>query len=616
MPGIAGIIGTPFRRENGALLDMMASSLVREEFHRGGKYVNEELGAWVGWTCQKGSFSDCMPIWNEDKNICLICTGEVFPDKAEVQGLRSKGHQFEFQNASYLVHQYEEKGTAFLNELNGWFGGVLLDLRSRKTVLFNDRYGLGRIYLHEKAGNLFFASEAKCLLRVLPEVRQIDFQSLAEVCSCGCALQNRSLFSGVSLLPGASKWTFSPSQPPAREVYFRKEMWEEQPLLDEPQYYEQFKETFARILPRYCDNGRQIGMSLTGGLDGRMIMAWARRPPGTMPCYTFGGLYRDCADVTIARKVARTCDQPHQVIPVNGRFFSEFPGLAERAVYISDGAMDVTGSLELYVNRLAREIAPVRLTGNYGSEILRSNVAFKPGFTGDGVFEGDFARQVEAVAATYAQELHGHRLSFIAFKQVPWHHFSRLSVEQSQLTLRSPYLDNDLVRLGFQGAPRFAASKETAMRFIADGNPSLSRIQTDRGVVRNSAPAVACARRLYQELTFKAEYAFDVGMPQWLAKVDHALAPLRVDKLFLGRHKFHHFRVWYRDRLASFVKDVLLDPRTRGRPYLRGAVLEKMVQGHVRGDRNYTMVIHKVLTTELIQRQLIERAWSSFGGSN
>src|SRR6185295_1893031 len=95
------------------------------------------------------------------------------------------------------------------------------------------------------------------------------------------------------------------------------------------------------------------------------------------PCYTFGGTYRNCTDVTLARRVARQCGQLHQVIPVDGRFFDQFPALAEKSVYVSDGAMDVTGSVEIFANRLAREIAPVRMTGNYGSEILRSNVAFK-----------------------------------------------------------------------------------------------------------------------------------------------------------------------------------------------------------------------------------------------
>ena len=51
-------------------------------------------------------------------------------------------------------------------------------------------------------------------------------------------------------------------------------------------------------------------MSLTGGLDTRMIMAWQKAKPGSLPCYTFGGMLRDCQDVIVAREVARTCEQP------------------------------------------------------------------------------------------------------------------------------------------------------------------------------------------------------------------------------------------------------------------------------------------------------------------
>src|SRR5207247_4710774 len=123
---------------------------------------------------------------------------------------------------------------------------------------------------------------------------------------------------------------------------------------------------------------------------------------------------------------AKMCHQPKQVITVGNEFFHEFPALAEKAIYVSDGTMDVTGSVELYVNRIAREIAPIRLTGNYGSEILRGSIAFRPGSLCDGLFTSEFSRFVCAAGKTYADELKDNRLSFIAFKQVPWHHYSRL----------------------------------------------------------------------------------------------------------------------------------------------------------------------------------------------
>src|SRR5205814_36966 len=288
-------------------------------------------------------------------------------------------HEFGLDDASYLVHLYETKGCEFLEKLNGWFSGVLLDFREQKLVLFNDRYGVNRIYYHEDSRGFYFASEAKALLKILPGTRQLDLSSLGEVLCCEAVLQNRSLFSGISLLPPGSSWVFSRGEPVKKKRYFKEEAWESQPELSRSDFYEKLKETWTRVLPRYFRGKQSIGLSLTGGVDSRMILAWAHWPPGTLPCYTWGGTYRDCADVKIARRAARISHQPHKAILVGDDFLSQFPELAERAVYISDGTMDVTGSIVLYVQRLARRIAPVRVSGVCGGEILRRLVAFKPG---------------------------------------------------------------------------------------------------------------------------------------------------------------------------------------------------------------------------------------------
>jgi len=52
---------------------------------------------------------------------------------------------------------------------------------------------------------------------------------------------------------------------------------------------------------------------------------------------------------------------------------------------------------------------------------------------------------------------------------------------------------------------------------------------------------------------------------------------------------------------------VLLDARALGRPYLNRGRVEEMVTAHVKGRGNYTSEIHKLLTSELMQRQLIEQ---------
>ena len=606
MPGIVGIISQTPSQEYHALVKCMVTCLKHEPFYSDGMYVNEELGLWSRWACHKGTFEDCLPIWNEKKDICLLFSGEDFADQADVDALKTRGHEFGSDDASYLVHLYEEMGCEFLEKLNGWFSGVLVDLREEKLVLFNDRYGVNRLYYHEDAHGFYFSSEAKALLKILPDTRQLNLRSLGEVLSCEAVLENRSLFSGISLLPGGSSWVFSRGEPVKKKRYFKQQAWESQPELSESDFYEKLKETWTRVLPKYFRGKQLIGLSLTGGVDSRMILAWAPRPPGTLPCYTWGGKYRDCADVKIARRTAKLCQQPHNTIPVDDEFLSEFPALAERAVYISDGAMDVTGAIDLYVQRLARQIAPVRLSGVCGGEILRRLVMFKPDSPQEGLFDPELERSFRDAATTYADELQGHRLSFTSFKQAPWYMASKFTVERSQVTYRTPYFDNDLVALAYQ-TPAKLLSNEPALRLIADGNPHLARVGTDRGIAFRSIPGVTQALHQYQELTFKAEYAYDYGMPQWLARLDHVFASLRLEKLFLGRHKVAHFRVWYRNELSSYLKEMLLDPLTLRRPYLRARSVEKILEGHINGYRNYTSEIHKILMLEFIQRKLIEQ---------
>jgi asparagine synthase (glutamine-hydrolysing) len=606
MPGITGTIMFGPASAELPRIEPMVQRMRHEPYYETGCLVERGLNVASGWVCHKDSFSDCMPVWNETRDICLIFWGESFVDTTEIHKLSAAGHICgDYSSAACLVHLYEEHGPEFIPLLNGCFHGLIIDLREKKVLLFNDRYGLARIYYHQSSEAFYFGAEAKAFLPVLPKLRKLDFRSLGEFLSCGCVLQGRTLFEGVSLLPPASVWTFRPGQPIQKDYYFSRNDWERLPQLTPEDYYQRLKETFTRILPRYFNGKQPVALSVTGGLDSRMIIAGAPRVPGTLPCYTFGGMYRECEDVKIGRNVAALCGQPHHIIHVDQRFFPDFLQAAQRSVYITDGAMDVTGSVGLFANQRAREFGLVRMTGNYGSEILRLNVAFKPTLPDLSMLSPELAMSTREAVTTYAEERKGNTLSFIAFKQVPWHHCSRFAEENSQLTIRSPYLDNELVRLAYQAPPGLFLHKQLALRYCEELNPALRGAPTDRGVLKRPAIVPEKVYKLWKERGPKLEYYSDYGMPHWAAKVDRALGPLHLGHTFLGQQKFYHFRTWYRNELAPAVRDVLLDPRTLQRPYLDRRRVAQMVNDHTRGTGNYTSEIHQLLTTEMIERHLI-----------
>ncbi len=605
MPGIVGLTTRRPREEAERELLLMVEALCHENFYVTGTWVDESLGLYVGWVAREDSFSDGMPLRNERGDIVLVFSGEEFPEPGTVQRLKELGHEVDPSGPSYLVHLYEED-SSFPAGLNGRFHGLLADRRRQMAVLFNDRYGMQRIYYHESKEGFYFAAEAKAILAVRPELKKIDPQGLGEFVSCGAVLENRTLFSGIHALPPGSAWTIRQGSVERKASYFQPREWENQEKLDAEVYYRELREAFARNLPRYFECGQAIGMSLTGGLDTRMILAWQKCPPGPLPCYTFGSMFRENHDVRVARRVAKTCNQPFQVLPAGEEFLSRFPRYAERTVYLTDGCVDVGRAPDLYINEKARKIAPVRMTGNYGGEILRKVRTFKPEQPAAGLFHPEFLRHVDQARQTFADALQGHPVSYAAFQQCPWNHFGILALEQTQLTLRSPFLDNDLVRTVYRAPESLLESEEVSLRLIADGNPALRRIPTDRGGGGKRGRLSGAVSRALLEFQFKAEYAYDMGMPQWVARVDHALSSLHLEKLFLGRHKVFHFRVWYRDALARYVREMLLDSRSLSRPYIERKGLEAIVRGHLSGSANYTTEIHKVLTLELIHRLLLE----------
>ncbi len=571
----------------------MLEPLCQSPSHLSGYTTFDRLGLFAGWVSDRDTPAANAPGWSDSGQVAVLLAGG------------DSGHgPVTTATLGRLATHFETDPSAALRSIHGWFHGLVIDRRDDTVTLFNDRFGLGRVYLHASDRGFFFSSQAKALLAVLPHLRRLDPQGVAEMFAVGCVLRNRSLFTGIELLPPGSAWRFHRDGRIERARYFDAATWENQTPLSAADYHASLHETFARAATRCLGGSAPVAMSLTGGLDSRAVIAWAGSAPGSLPCYTFGGPFRDCADVLIARRLAGICRHPHTTIRIGPEFFRDFGTLATQSVYLSDGAMDVSGAVELHVNRLARAIAPVRLTGNYGSEILRAHIAFRPGRLDRSLFTPEFCARLDAAAATYRTEATGHRLSFIAFKQVPWHHHARFAVEKSQLAPRSPFLDHDLVALAYRAPRELQQSPAPMLELIARGNPSLARIGTDRALRAGPLPLLSHLAHRWQEFTAKAEYAYDYGMPRWLTRADHAFHRLRLERLFLGRHKFYHFRIWYRDALRPFVAEHGSGSATQPFCYRPGAA-RQLAHEHLGGHANRTLELHQLLSLQLIERTLL-----------
>jgi asparagine synthase (glutamine-hydrolysing) len=578
----------------------MLSTLDREEFYSSGTCCAPDLGVYAGWVAHKDSFAAAQPFRSGDGQVIILLAGECFADLTANPGTESFGLRRDI--GTWLVDLYEDAGQQMFERLNGLFSGLVIDKRRGKVFLFNDRYGTERIYWHETSDAFYFASEAKALLRVLPELREFDPQGVAQFLTFGCTLNWRTLFRGVEILPGGSRWSFQ-ERTSKKERYFDNRTWEALPSLSPESFQKEFDETFKRILPRYFQSDSSLGIALTGGLDTRMILACKPENIESPVSYTFTGETGETFDDRVAAEVARACGLEHQLLRLRRGFFTDFASHADETVYVTDGSFGVIGAHEIYFNRQARQLAPLRLTGLFGSEILRGVSYFKPSAPPIGLLNPEFAPVVDAVARDSAAD-QIHPVTSAAFRMIPWNLFGSMAANRSQVVLRSPYLDNELVALAYQTPPAQRKSPKAALRLIKDNNPLLGRIPTDRLIEDRDTRFPRNFRRLLRETGFKLDYYHNEGMPHWLCRFSPILDAVDARVRILGHHKFLHYRSWFRNELAPYLVQVLTDPRTQETPFFERSFLEHMAKAHTHGHGNYVLSINAVLTLEAVERLL------------
>lgn len=606
MPGIAGIISREPAEKYQRLARAMVRSMEHEPFYTSGTYFVPELGVYAGWVAHENSFAAEQVFFNEQRDVALILSGECYVDHEKPADLRQDGHSFGQNKRDWLVHSYEEEGVRFFGKLNGLFSGLLIDQRQKKVFLFNDRYGYERIYWHQTNDATYFASEAKALLCILPELRRFDDEGVAQFLTFECTFDGRSVFRGIQFLPGGSLWSFEGGQCRKRK-YFSPETWESQPALTSQAFIEKFEETFKRVLPRYCASDSTIGISLTGGLDSRMIMACRPESVQKIVSYTFSGQSGETFDDRLAARVAEVCGLDHRLLRLDSDFFSDFAVNVDRTVHVTDGCFGATGAHEIYFNKLARELAPVRLTGNWGSEVLRGSSTFKPLGLSRALFNPEFRHSLDS-ALGLPTNGSTNPITFAAFREIPWSLFGSSAAARSQVTSRTPYLDNEIVALAYQAPERLRTSPLPAWHLIKGNNTLLGRMPTDRRPSPASSPPAAILRRFFAEATFKLDYLNNEGWPSWLSPFEAVFARVTSTLNVVGLHKYLHYRSWFRHDLAKYVTEVITDPLVRRMAFWNPAFVANMAHDHISGRKNYVSEINAVLTLEAVERLLFRNS--------
>lgn len=286
MCGIAGII-----THKSDVKDVLLRSR-NVQVHRGPdaqNIVQYKVGEWtVGFAHQRLSILDLSPAGNQpmtcrDFSGSLIFNGEIYNYLELRDGLEKEGLHFNSNSDTEVMlvalHHWAEK--AALNKFNGMWAFAWLDPNNRRLILSRDRVGIKPLYYCFSEGSLYFASEIKTILAMVPHKFFLNEQVIGEfIIQSQLETSTETMFRGIYQIPAAhfavidlvnSSLTLQPQQ-----------FW--QIPLDQPPVVRSDDDLIEELRALFTDAVRlrlrsdvPVGVLLSGGIDSSAIACAMRR---------------------------------------------------------------------------------------------------------------------------------------------------------------------------------------------------------------------------------------------------------------------------------------------------------------------------------------------------
>ncbi len=274
---------------------------------------------------------------------------------------------------------YETKGIeAMATALAGTYYAVVVDATREAVFAVNDRLGTFPMYWTGERGVYAFAPGVLTLLRAGFGSRELDLEGAAQFLRFGHLLGNKTLVPNVELVPPGTILELRAENKTARlRTYFEPTSFFERDdranargLLDNA--VTAFVAATEALTGPY-ELGA-LGISLSGGLDSRAILAALGERGRTLTSYTCG--VPGCADERIGAQLARTIGATHRFLPHREDVLSDVKAHLNRFVASTEGMYLSHGLTELHdVLWLADTDCSAILRG-HGGELAKTHLAW------------------------------------------------------------------------------------------------------------------------------------------------------------------------------------------------------------------------------------------------
>ena len=517
-------------------------------------------------------------------------------------------------DAELIAVGYRTFGSDFLSRLDGKFSLAVWDASLRCLHLATDRFGMKPLYFRREGETFYFASEMKSLAAVLP--LRFDPAGVALFLSFGQMIGDGTLFSDVNVVAAATVLTFAPEEASFRTHRY----WRPQPAetIDRASAVERLAVAFERSVENCVRETANLGISLSGGLDGRTIMAAVdhRATPMKSLCLGMEG----SLDHRAAAEISRLTNRDHHQLLLDREFLENYPSYLRTMIGLTDGQYLDQG---IVVPTLAqyRELNIDVLLRGHAGELLHLDKAYN--FSVD----AEFSKLADTAAPNdwCARRLSAFMLSGVdrpILRGIDQAGMQQVADQALSACLReSDYLESKFNRLShlFLGQ---RTRRETALSMTIFGSVVKTRIPyLDRDVVE-AAFAIPGEMRIGDQLqsamirrrnpallnVVNSNTGAHLGAPKWLQRAATFRMKLFGKLGFRGYQPYERLGLWLRRELQPFVCEVLLnDGALENGPFVPDTV-RWIVGEHIAGRRNFTYLIQALLILELGRRMRMDRA--------
>lgn len=557
------------------------------------------------------------PVASSDGSVKVVLHGEIsFPndliDNQNACAAKIVAEEFVRRRSSGSIDD-------FFAQLHGRFNLALWDDAENKLHLFTDFYGSSLLYYTQCEKQFLFSSDLLVLMKHHAVSRTFDKQGIAQFFTYGQYVGERTSFESIRVPAPRSHLIFDAQKGTLTKGQYASDFTHNAILSTESlsDQTDAIADAFYQSVQRDSLNTANLGVSLSGGLDARSILACIQTDfPSDIVSIAMG--IPGCGDHKLATQLAKRFGTTHFNYTLNTDFLHDYPTHFEEMVRLTDGQYLSTAIVIPTLDYYRQKNVKVLLRGHAGelfhltkayafslkvSELEQLNsrkavfdwsVQHLKSYMLNGVdkpllkditqsqFNQMGATGLEDMFSSCAQTPQPAAILWQLFLDMRVHREIALSMKKfgSRIEVRLPFLDKTLHERLFS-APRSICMGETIEKRI------LEKFRPDFLKVKNvNTGTYIGASELRQQIShFIQRVLAKLGAP--------------------GYQPYERMGLWLRRELKDYVYQLVLSPQNLDSGLFNPDTLKWIINDHNNGA-NHTYLIVALMVFAQLQK-LIEK---------